>query len=240
MPVIDTLIAIAESADSFAKARQIAQARQPEFPHNGCANFLSALLDQAGMSVGVHFVVQDLASALEARGWQHVAPAAYQPGDIGVTKDDIHTGRPAHIYLVLARETSDRMLIADNQAPAPHTRSVSGSDGKTPTDYFLRDIAAAQPLSVQVNGTTVADAAGFLDANSHAWAWVRPIAQALGAEIVGIPGETIHLKRGTSEADLAAQVTNGKAFVALRQLDSLSGVTVKYAQESNTIQISAA
>lgn len=111
------------------------------WPHNGCAANLSTLLQAAGIAVpgivGAGALANKLGGAFNSRNWVHVPVGSQVPGDVGVTFDlQGHNGAD-HIYFVVTRVDSDQMVIADNQADAPHTRFASGK-GKTPTDYFLR------------------------------------------------------------------------------------------------------
>lgn len=100
--------------------------------HNACAATLSAFLNEAGISIRTTLGAGRLAQRLhEERGWPRVERGKQQAGDVGVAKNDVH------IYLVVEAKGSDEMVIADNQAPQPHTRFASGK-GKTSTAYFLR------------------------------------------------------------------------------------------------------
>jgi len=122
-------------------ARTTAKAALPQYPTNGCAAHLSALLVQAGMDVPMTFGAGKLAQTLKDRGWTRIAVGSQAVGDVGVCFDNDPTPAGAdHIYLVVEVLGADEMLIADNQrtADAPHKRNASGAGGKTPTEYFLR------------------------------------------------------------------------------------------------------
>jgi len=136
-PKIELLLALAKTPAGILAARVKAKEHELEFPHNGCAAFLSSLLDDAGIDTGVILSAGVLAEALVGRGWERVLVGKQEPGDIGVTQDWNKNGVPDHIFLVVARLNADAMLIADNQAPALHERYASGK-GKTPVEYFLR------------------------------------------------------------------------------------------------------
>jgi hypothetical protein len=144
---IQRLIQIAGSTSGLSQAQRTAakalsDAGEPPFPHNGCAATLSALLEVSGidvpMTLGAGRLAYRLGGQINSRGWQHIPVGSQQPGDVGVTFDLGGNPGADHIYLALECRDKDKMLIADNQARAPHPRSASGSDGKTPIDYFLR------------------------------------------------------------------------------------------------------
>jgi hypothetical protein len=122
-------------------ARTTAKAALPQYPTNGCAAHLSALLQQAGMDVPLTFGAGKLAQRMADRGWTRIEVGSQAAGDIGVCFDNDPTPTGAdHIYLVIQALGPDEMSIADNQrtTDAPHTRFASGAGGKTPTEYFLR------------------------------------------------------------------------------------------------------
>lgn len=142
-PSIPQLIENGSSAEGLAKAWKTAQKALPEFPHNGCAAHLSALLIESGIDIPMTLGAGNLARRLSLRGWERIKVGSQKPGDVGVTYDLDPTPPGAdHIYLVIeVKENPDNMLVADNQrkTDAPHPRSASGrSDHKTPTEYFLR------------------------------------------------------------------------------------------------------
>lgn len=107
------------------------------FPTRSCAATLSAFLQMSGIDIKTERGAGALASMLKKRGWGVVDVGHQKPGDVGVTISSLPPPGPDHIYLVVETHNSDRMTIADNQAPDPHERFASGR-GKTPTDYFLR------------------------------------------------------------------------------------------------------
>lgn len=122
-------------------ARTTAKAALPQYPTNGCAAHLSALLRQAGMDVPMTFGAGKLAQRLADRGWTRIEVGSQAAGDVGVCFDNDPTPAGAdHIYLVIQALGPDEMSIADNQrtTDAPHARFASGAGGKTPTEYFLR------------------------------------------------------------------------------------------------------
>jgi hypothetical protein len=139
---MDTRIAgaieLGRSAAGIRAARRLAREREPGFPHNGCAAFLSALLHQAGLAdLPVILGAQDLADTLARRGWKRVPRGEQRAGDVAVCTDLDGNGRSDHIFLILEARGPDLMLIVDNQAAKPHLRSAAGG-GKTPVGYFLR------------------------------------------------------------------------------------------------------
>jgi hypothetical protein len=139
---IPELIKRGGSASGLREAREAAARALGEYPHNGCAVHLSALLRQSGIGVAMIAGAGALAHAIQARGWQRIAVGHQRPGDVGVTFDRDPTPPGAdHIYLVIDALDADKMLIADNQrtADAPHIRFASGH-GKTPTEFFLRAV----------------------------------------------------------------------------------------------------
>jgi hypothetical protein len=143
------MLELAQSNAARTAMRKRAKEFDPEFPTNGCASLMSALLERALTAVGrpddfAGFPrVLDFGEALAARGWQRVPMGQEKAGDIAITKNDPRTGRPAHTFLLVRAVVGnpDVWTILDNQAADLHTRSLSGRGGKTPTDYFLRSNA---------------------------------------------------------------------------------------------------
>jgi hypothetical protein len=116
-------------------------------PDNHCAATLSALLVFVGIfpkggGTGTGDLqpwVPSLAFDLEKRrGWRRIEIGApIQSGDVGVV---LLTSGVHHIYLVVDATNQAQPLIADNQAPALHTRTVAGDPAHnwSPTSFFLR------------------------------------------------------------------------------------------------------
>lgn len=136
-PRVQTAVDLALTKIGIEKARSVARAHLPEFPHDGCAAFLSSLFVEAGITIGTIVSAGVLANVLESRHWQRVPVGKQHAGDVGVTKDDNGNGIPDHIYLVLRTIGTDEMLIVDNQESHAHIRYASGK-GRTETDHFLR------------------------------------------------------------------------------------------------------
>lgn len=139
-PKVQTMVDRAWSDECRREARELASSFLPEFPTNGCAAFLSSLMEQSGIDVGAEVNAQALADELISRGWEVVAtnaPGAPDAGDVGVTLDQNENGMADHIYLCIQAITNDEMTIVDNQSEDPSIRYLSGQ-GKTPTDYLLR------------------------------------------------------------------------------------------------------
>lgn len=140
---IARLLEIASNTSELVAMQHIAAKKLLEFdgevyPSDGCAITLSVLLQQAGIGVPDIFKAIDLGNRLKTRGWQVIPVGEQRVGDVGSTcRSQAHHGQD-HIYLVLKVLNEDEMVIADNQAPAPHFRYASGKGGKTPTQYFLR------------------------------------------------------------------------------------------------------
>lgn len=137
------LIEIASNAPSLRAAQHKAAQRLlnfdgEQYPKDGCAITLSVLLQEAGIEVADTFRAFDLAGVLKKRGWKPVGLRDQAPGDVGTTCGAAPRHGIDHIYVVLERVNDDEMVIADNQAPAPHFRWVSGKGGRSPTTYFLR------------------------------------------------------------------------------------------------------
>lgn len=196
MASIQTLLDAGNSPDSVQQARHRATAIYPEFPHDGCAYFLSELLALANMYVGIEPLAEGLATALKDHGWARVDVQNYIAGDIGVANHAPGTTNAAHIYLALERIDDNTVRIIDNQDTKPHTRNL-GSGRKTPTHYFLRaPIAQKSAITVQVNDAVVAGAEGFIGPDGRSQAWVRPVADALGASITGFTLSSVTLNLG--------------------------------------------
>lgn len=138
------LIELGSSPASCERLR--AKAKQAMVPiygkptfKNACAATLSIFLQEAGLKIKLEYGAGRLAKSLRDRGWQRVDVGDQQPGDVGVTKDNMPPAGADHVFLVVEALGSDKMIIADNQtSDCPHTRYASGRDGRTPCDYFLR------------------------------------------------------------------------------------------------------
>jgi hypothetical protein len=140
---LPTLIKIASDPAQLVGAQHIAAKRLLDFdgevfPSDGCAITLSVLLQEAGIPVANTYPALAMGNVLKGRGWQVVPIGSQQAGDVGSTCGPTPHHGYDHIYLVLRLVNSDEMVVADNQAEAPHFRWASGKGGKTPTTFFLR------------------------------------------------------------------------------------------------------
>jgi len=241
MGPITTLLDTADSLNGRTEAWDIAANRQPTFPTNGCANFLSAMLQLASLGVGTHMLAQDLAETLENKaGWHRVDLADYQAGDVGVTDARIDPPNADHIYLVMRRIDSNDMMVVDNQARTPegtiHERTVDGSIFiKTPTHYFLR---FGDDVAVSVNNTLIGDAGAYVH-HGRSFGWIRPIAQALGATI-GFADSMVTLSLAGQTVPFKAAVFGDHAFIALADLRQLNDVQVDYDDVNGIVNITRA
>lgn len=139
---IPELVRQGSSSAGLKSARETAKAHLSQYPTNGCAVHLSALLQQSGIDAPMTWGAGKLAYLLQDRGWSRINIGEQVRGDVGVCFDNNPNPPGAdHIYLVVDALDSDKMLVADNQrdTDAPHVRFATGK-GKTPTEYFLRAI----------------------------------------------------------------------------------------------------
>lgn len=169
---IEKLIQLGKTPDEIMAARAVAAQKMGITNHgaslpNGCAATLCALLQKAGIPIGViplagRFVTA-LAGPFNSRNWDHIPVGAQQPGDIGVTYDLDPTPHGAdHVYLVLKNIDGDKMLIADNQDREPHYRLASGGK-KTPTDYFLRAPGYVPAFHQALRAESAAEGVAYVD-----------------------------------------------------------------------------
>ena len=128
----DSLLAVQHAA-----ARKLLKYDGEQYPHDGCGITLSTLLQEAGFDVPDTYQALALGNVLRQHGWTLVPVGQQHAGDVGSTCGPIAHHGSDHIYLVL-KSMGDEMIIADNQAIAPHFRWASGKGGKTPTKFFLR------------------------------------------------------------------------------------------------------
>jgi hypothetical protein len=140
---IPALLKLASDGSEIVAAERVAAKRLLDhdgeiYPSDGCAITLSVLLQEAGIAVADTYLAFDLGGVLKKRGWQVIPVGKQQTGDVGSTCLAAPHHGTDHIYLVLKTVNSDEMVIADNQAEAPHFRWASGKGGKTPTTFFLR------------------------------------------------------------------------------------------------------
>jgi len=143
---IPALISLAANEEKLDNVQTRAAAKLLQFdgeiyPSDGCAITLSLLLQDSGIDVPDIYQALDLTKELrDNHHWEVIELGNQQAGDIGTTCGDIPHHGLDHIYLVLKKINDDEMLIADNQASAPHFRWASGQGGKTPTKFFLRAV----------------------------------------------------------------------------------------------------
>lgn len=121
----------------IARVQAEAKRRYPDFPKSGCGANLSTAVRLAGYDIEFNTWAQDVIDEMRREGWTVVSKRDGRAGDVGVSIDLNGNGATDHVFYVVSRD-GDRMLVADNQAKAPHPRTISGKDGKTATDFFLR------------------------------------------------------------------------------------------------------
>jgi len=140
---IPALVQLASNATQLQAAQDVAAQRlfdydSERFPTDACAITLSVLLQDAGINVQNTFMAIDLGNVLKQRGWQVIAVGGQKQGDVGSACGTQPQHGVDHIYLVLQAVDANNMVVADNQAPRPHARTVSGHDDISPTTFFLR------------------------------------------------------------------------------------------------------
>jgi hypothetical protein len=140
---ISKLIQIASDNTQLINAQHVAAKKLldydgEKYPSDGCAITLSVLLQEAGISVSDTFMAFDLGNILKGRGWTVIPLSDAEAGDVGSTCGAEPDHGVDHIYLLLKPVNGDEMVVADNQAPAPHFRWLSGLGGKSPTKFLLR------------------------------------------------------------------------------------------------------
>jgi hypothetical protein len=140
---IAALVKLASAADTLQAVEQTAAKKilaydHEIFPADSCAITQSCLMQAAGIDVPDTYLALGFGTMLKARGWTVIAIGQQQAGDIGSTCGTVPDHGNDHVYLVLRPVNADEMVIADNQARAPHFRYASGKGGKTPTKFFLR------------------------------------------------------------------------------------------------------
>jgi hypothetical protein len=96
---------------------------------------------------------------------------------------------------------------------------------------------APAPLVVMVNGKKVEKAGGFLDSDSRARAWVRPVADAMGAVIVALHDGAVDISLSGSVQSIPAQVRENRAYVLVAELQRLPTVAVTWDGQSETVRI---
>jgi len=140
---IPALVQFASNATQLQAAQDVAAKRlfaydSEKFPTDACAITLSVLLQDAGINVQDTFMAIDLGNVLMQRGWQVIEIGEQEQGDVGSTCGTQPEHGVDHIYLVLQAVDANDMVVADNQEPQPHPRTVSGHDDISPTRFFLR------------------------------------------------------------------------------------------------------
>jgi len=150
---IVALIKRASDPDVLVEAQHTAAQKLLHFdgeiyPSDGCAITQSCLLQEAGIEIPDTFQALAFGEVLKKRGWQVVPVGKQEAGDIGSTCGSVARHGDDHVYLVLRAVNADEMVIADNQAHAPHLRFASGKEGKTPTRFFLRAPSAPAETAI--------------------------------------------------------------------------------------------
>jgi hypothetical protein len=148
---VTKLMTIASDSNQLQTAQHVAAKKLLDYdgetyPQDGCAITLSVLLQEAGIAIPDTYLAIALGNTLrKQRNWQIIPIGQQQPGDVGSTCGATANHGSDHVYLVLKVLNFDEMVIADNQALAPHFRYASGLGGKTPTKFFLRAANGAAP-----------------------------------------------------------------------------------------------
>ncbi len=102
---------------------------------------------------------------------------------------------------------------------------------------FPRREAVREPVAVLVAGAAV-ECFGYIQSGASC-GWVRPLATALGIEL-GVPsGGRITLRRGGRSARVPCEVREGRAFIILKALEQLPGLTAGYDRDRNAVVITA-
>src|SRR4051812_46234903 len=102
---IPAILAVATDPKRLKQAQKDAAAVLPEYPHNGCAVTLCAILRMAGVKIKMEAGAGRLATLLgsplikpEYHNWTHVHVGEQQPGDVGVAFDLGGNPGADHIY----------------------------------------------------------------------------------------------------------------------------------------------
>jgi hypothetical protein len=121
---------------------------------NGCVAFMSEALREVGFAVpiendslgeNISLVTKPFSEFLESKGWQRIAHAQLQPGDVCFTTDaPSYPGYPAHTYMFHSWNDQSRGLanVVDNQA-FTHIRNIfvgGGGFNFSPFAYALRAV----------------------------------------------------------------------------------------------------
>lgn len=93
------------------------------------------------------------------------------------------------------------------------------------------------PVTVTVNGEVIEKAGAYLDTDDRTRGWVRPIAEAIGADITDIQEAAIELTRKGVSKTFAAEIHQGRGFIHLGELDQLPGVVVAWDGPGRTVVI---
>jgi hypothetical protein len=129
-----------------------------------------------------------------------------------------------------------RGITSHANVSAAWKRSTHTDPGRHfPVERYLEYVRDALGIQVRVDGERIDQAGAYLE-EGHAWAWVRPIAEALKARI-GLPeAGAIEVSLGGCRTHLPVVMKDGRAYVPLAKLEAL-GVRVTWDPDTRTVEV---
>jgi|GEM_PF-575932 len=219
-----------------------------------CSGFAKAVATALGVTITG--LADDIYGEIQGPDWTPIpdGPSAKEKADDGWFVLAALTGAqhvPPQSHGHVAVVVSGPLDPTHNQYPTGYWGQLGGVGMEdTPLNYAWNNASigsviyagmstfpgAPQNLTVSVNGTEIPTAAAYLQAGSS-YAWVRPITDALGAEILGFDGQTVTVSLSGTQVGLGAHLENNEAFVRLGDLRKLPGVQVDFDGGSMTVAI---
>jgi hypothetical protein len=222
---------------------------------SNCSGFVEAVAKVLGVTLTG--VADDIYTQIQSQGWTAIPDgvSAKAAADSGLFVIAALTGDQevppqvhGHVCVVVSGPLDD----VHNKYPTGYWGSLGGVGCEMTTLNYAWNVAsrdlvqyastiptaiANAPLAIAVNGTAVANAQGYLSDN-EAYAWVRPVVDALGAEVVSFNGTTVTVSLGGDQEDLSVQVQNSESFIHLGELRSFQGVDVEFDAANAQVNIS--
>lgn len=217
-----------------------------------CSGFVRAVASPLGVSLTG--LADDIYEEILDSGWTELADgaAAKDAADQGLfviaaLKGAMNLPPQAHGHVAVV--VSGLLDSTHGKYPTAYWGSLGGVGMKDATLNYAWNSASRDlvkyastvatavlktPVTVQVNGVEVPAAAGYM-LDNETFAWIRPIADVLGAQIADFTGHSVSLVLGAEEHALNVTVSNGQSFIHLGDLSAFPELAVAY--DAGTVSI---
>jgi hypothetical protein len=217
-----------------------------------CSGFVRAVAGPLGVSLTG--LADDIYGEIQGDGWTSLSDgsAAKDAADQGLfviaaLKGAMNVPPQDHGHVAVV--VSGPLDASHNAYPTGYWGSLGGVGKKNTTLNFAWNAASRDKveyastiptavqrtsIDVQVNGVDIPTAAGYM-LDNETFAWIRPIADALGAQIADFTGQSVNLILGADEHQLTVTVNDGQSFIHLGDLSVFPELAVSYVQGVVTI-----